>query len=92
MPFLFRTRRPRGFNYKPIYYDAEREHLEAIRASARAAATGQPMPPEALKEHVRAAFRTARGRHLRTRSSQLVRTLLIAAGLVLLLLIYLRLG
>lgn len=92
MSLFFRARQPRGFHYKPIYYDAQREHQEAIRASAAAVAAGHPMPPEALEAHVRAAFRAARSRHQRARTSQFARTLLIAGLLLLALLLYVRLG
>ncbi len=92
---VFRTQRPRQFEYRPRYYDERKARIAAMEQRAR---HQHGLPPEEEAATVREArlaleyrSQARANRRPTTQRSQITRTLLILAVLALALYLYARL-
>lgn len=82
---IFRNPKPRQFDYKPMYYDAEKEEREALLRAASAAGA-EDTSPEAMKARIQQGFRMRRqpvDRGYRRRYERRSNRLVIAIAVVL---------
>lgn len=89
---ITKTRRPRQFNYTPIYYDARRERLEAVVSQAKQEhGEAHEASREVARERMRMAFGQARRTRRGGAAQPLRRALIFLALLAMILLVYVNL-
>jgi len=88
LPSMFRTPSPRGFDYRPRYWDEQRERKEELERLAEEARTGlvnDDRRAERLRKQVAGKWSSRRGHRTGAGAMQSARFLVIAvvlAGLV----------
>lgn len=54
--FFYNNRKPRGFNYKPVYYDPQKEELEKRIAKIKREMEGSTQPDHTFTSSVKGKF------------------------------------
>ncbi len=84
LPSMFRSPSPRGFAYRPRYWDEEQERKEELRRLVEEARTGEVSDdrrPERMKQQIGARWVSKRSHRSGAGRTQSVRFLFIVAVL-----------
>jgi len=82
LPSLFKTQKPKAYNYKPRYYDERKERLEALRKSKESRSDEEYVKgyrPKGFKDNWKAARKSSDNKNSRLRFIVILILLLLFA-------------